>query len=170
AGHPILSGDGRVLATIADDTSGHHDAFCGTTTRAWNRQKYGDDALPEGAAPAGSDLLALAGAKHGLDERDIPPALSFFQGVRVDPDGALTWLGSAGAGTHIELIAELPLIVLVANVPHARDPRADYIVGPLRVHAWAGEPTSDLDERFAVSPERKRAYRNTIAYAELAGL
>ena len=34
-GHPLLSGDGRVLATILDDTSGRHDAFCGTSTAAW---------------------------------------------------------------------------------------------------------------------------------------
>ena len=34
AGHPLLSGDGRVLATIVGDTSGHHDAFCGTSTEA----------------------------------------------------------------------------------------------------------------------------------------
>ena len=168
-GHPLLSGDGRVLATVAEDTSGHHDAFCGTTTHAWNREKYGD-ARPEGAAPAGSDLLALAGAKHGLEEPDIPPALTFFKGVHVEPDGALSWRGSAGAGTHIELIAELPLIVLIANVPHGRDPRLDYIVGPLHVHAWRGEATAPGDERFGATPERERAYLNTIAYAELAGL
>lgn len=168
-GHPLLSGDGRVLATIVGDTSGRHDAFCGTTTAAWNSRKYGDG-LPEGPYPAGADLLALGGAKHGLEWRDIPPAVSFFQGVRIAQDGALAWIGSAGAGASVDLLAELPLIVLVANVPHARDPRADYIVGPLRVHAWRGEPTSPEDARFREAPERERAYRNTIAYAELAGL
>lgn len=169
AGHPLLSGDGRVLATIADDTSGRHDAFCGTTTPAWNLAKYGD-AQPEGPSPAGSDLLALGGAKHGLGLRDIPPALSFFQGVRVEADGGLSWLGSAGPATHVDLVAELPLIVLLANVPHARDPRSGYVVGALRVHAWRGSATGPGDAWFAGTPERERAYRNTIAYAELAGL
>lgn len=168
-GHPLLSGDGRVLATLVADTSGRHDAFCGTTTPAWNRAKYGD-ARPEGPAPAGSDLLALAGSKHGLSVRDLPPALTFFQGVRVADHGRLDWQGSAGAGAHVELLAELPLIVLLADVPHARDPRADYVVGPLRVHAWRDAATSPADARFAETPERERAYRNTIAYAELAGL
>lgn len=169
AGHPLLSGDGRVLATIVADTSGRHDAFCGTTTAAWNARKYGDG-LPEGPSPAGADLLALGAAKHGLDRRDIPPAVSFFQGVRVAADGALDWTGSSGAGTRVDLLAELPLIVLVANVPHARDPRDDYIVGPLRVHAWSSSPTSPGDPGFAETPERERAYHNTIAYAALAGL
>jgi urea carboxylase-associated protein 2 len=169
AGHPLLSGDGRVLATLIDDTSGHHDAFCGTTSDAWNIRKYGD-ALPEGASPSGHALLRLAGSKHGLTSRDLPPAVTFFQGVRVEGDGSLSWTGSAGPGARVDLRAELPLIVLVANVPHALDPREDYIVGPLRVTAWAEHATGEGDDVFGASPERERAYRNTIAYAELAGL
>lgn len=167
--HPLLSGDGRVLATLVDDTSGRHDAFCGASSEAWNREKYGDGAS-EGASPAGSALLAMAGTKHGLTRRDLPPAVTFFQGVRVDDDGSFTWLGSAGAGARVDLLAELPLIVLVSNAPHPRDPREDYVVGPLRVHAWRSRPTSPGDDAFAASPERERAYRNSIAYADLAGL
>jgi len=167
--HPLLSGDGRVLATVVADTSGRHDAFCGTTSDAWNVRKYGD-ALPEGPSPSGLGLLRLGAAKHGLTIRDLPPAVTFFQGVRVEETGALSWTGSAGPGTSVDLLAELPLVVLVANVPHARDPRPDYVVGPLRVHAWRSAPTGPQDERFAATPERERAYRNTIAYAELSGL
>ncbi|SDZ42348.1 urea amidolyase associated protein UAAP1 [Herbiconiux ginsengi] len=168
-GHPLLSGDGRVLATIVADTSGRHDAFCGTTSDAWNTRKYGD-ARPEGASPSGQALLGLAASKHGLALRDLPPAVTFFQGVRVEHDGALRWQGSAGGGGSVELRAELPLIVLIANVPHALDPRDDYVVGPLRVMAWRDRVTGEDDEVFRASPERERAYRNTIAYAELAGL
>ena len=91
--------------------------------------------------------------------------MSFFQGVRVEEDGAFRWLGSAGAGTSVDLLAELPLIVLVANVPHPLDPRADYVVGPLRVHAWRSTSTSPADERFDASPERRRVL-NTLEYAE----
>ncbi|MFT4307064.1 MAG: DUF1989 domain-containing protein [Microbacterium sp.] len=169
AGHPLLSGDGRVLATIVADTSGHHDAFCGTTSDAWNQRRYGD-ARPEGASPSGHSLLRLAAAKHALTSRDLPPAVTFFQGVRVDADGALRWQGSAGPATHVDLVAELPLVVLIANVPHAADPRDDYVVGPLRVVAWAAAPTAESDPWFAATPERERAYRNTISYAALAGL
>lgn len=169
AGHPLLSGDGRVLASIVGDTSGHHDAFCGTTTEAWCLQKYGD-AAPEGPFPAGRSLFVKAAAKHGLAPRDLPPSVSFFQGVRVDADGAFEWRGSAGEGKSVELLAELPLLVLVANVPHPLDPRADYVVGPLRVHAWRSKPTGPDDDRFQVTPEAHRAYLNTIDYAEARGL
>ncbi len=168
AGHPLLSGDGRVLATVVADTSGAHDAFCGTSTDAWNQHKYGN-ARPEGGFPSGRALFLKAAAKHGLSRRDLPPSVSFFQGVRVAADGELCWGGPAGAGTYVELVAELPLLVLVANVAHPLDPRADYIVGPLRVHAWRGRPTGPSDSRHTATPELNRAYLNTIDYSEARG-
>lgn len=168
-GHPLLSGDGRVLATIVADTSGHHDAFCGTSSDAYAIERYGD-AAPEGPSPSGHGLLRLAASKHGLTVRDLPPAVSFFQGVRANAEGDLEWLGSAGPGASVELVAELPLIVLVANVPHPLDPRDDYVVGPLQVTAWASRPTDEGDAVFSLTPERERAYRNSITYAALAGL
>ena len=90
--------------------------------------------------------------------------------MRVEADGTLAFLGSAGAGTHVELVAELPLLILVANVPHPLDPSDDYVVGPLRVHAWRGAATGEGDPRFSASPELHRAYLNSIDYAEARGL
>ena len=171
AGHPLLSGDGRVLATIAADTSGRHDAFCGTSSDEWVRTRHGN-AAPEGPSPSGPGLFTLAGAKHGLTRRDLPPSISFFQGVHVGEDGALRWLGSAGPGTGVDLVAELPLLVLVANVPHPLDPRPGYVVGPLRVHAWRAEPTDPAATPAgrAPAPELHRAYLNTVEYAQARGL
>jgi uncharacterized protein len=169
AGHPLLSGDGRVLATIAADTSGHHDAFCGSSSDELNEHRYGS-AAPQGFSPSGRSLFTLAAAKHGLTPRDLPPSVSFFQGVRIEDDGALTFLGSGGAGTFVELIAELPLLILIANVAHPLDPSPDYVVGPLRIHAWRGPATGPLDARFTSTPELNRAYLNTIDYTEARGL
>lgn len=163
--HPLLSGDGRVLATIARDTSGHHDAFCGTSSAAWNDRKYGSS-VPEGPAPAGRSLFVLGAAKHGLTPRDLPPSVSFFQGARVDEDGAARFTGSAGPGSTVELVAELPLVILLANVPHPLDPRPSYTVGPLRVHAWPSRATGPGDPAYDASPERTRAYLNTLDYWE----
>lgn len=167
--HPLLSGDGRVLATMTRDTSGSHDAFCGTSTDAWNKKKFGASAS-ESPAPSGRSLFTLAAAKHGLGQRDLPPSVSFFQGVRVGPDGDVLFTGSAGPGTFVVLTAELPIIVLVANVPHPSDPRESYTVGPLRIHAWRSTPTGPGDAAYDASPERTRAYLNTIDYAEAGGL
>lgn len=167
--HPLLSGDGRVLATIVADTSGRHDTLCGTSTGALNRARYGDSA-PQGPSPSGRELFVLAAAKHGLGPRDLPPSVSFFQGVRVEPDGGLRFVGNAGPGRSVDLLAELPLIVLVANVPHPVDPRPDHNVGPLRVHAWRSRPTGPDDPRWDAGPELHRAYLNTLDYAQARGI
>ena len=164
-GHPLLSGDGRVLATIVADSSGHHDAFCGTTSDAWNVRRYGD-AAPQGPSPSGRGLLTLAASKHGLGPRDLAPSVSFFQGVRVEPDGGFRWLGSAGPGRSVDLLAEMPLVVLLANTAHPLDPRPGFTVGPLRVHAWRSAPTGPGDARFTATPELHRAYLNTLDHLE----
>ncbi|WOQ17226.1 urea amidolyase associated protein UAAP1 [Raineyella sp. W15-4] len=169
AGHPLLSGDGRVLATVLADDSGHHDGFCGSLSDAAARAKYGASA-PQSASPSGRALFTLAAAKHGLTPRDLPPSVSFFQGVRVDADGTLTFTGSAGPGRSVELVAELPLLVLIATSPHPLDPRPGYTNGPLRVHAWRGEPTTAGDPRWDATPEIHRAYLNTADYLTARGL
>jgi hypothetical protein len=169
AGHPLLSGDGRVLATIMADDSGCHDALCGTSTAQANQARYGSSA-PQGPSPSGRELFTLAAAKHGLGPRDLPPSVSFFKGVRVGQDGGLTFAGGAGPGTSVELLAELPLIILVANVPHPVDPRPRYTCGPLRVHAWKSQPTGPADPRWDASPEALRYYLNTAGYAAARGI
>lgn len=171
-GHPLLSGDGRVLATIAKDTSKHHDTFCGYVTDLMADQKWGDHRIHT-IFPSGQALFEQAAAKHNLTERDLPPSISFFKGVHVESDGTTTFTGSSGAGAVVDLVAELPLIILIANSPHPLDPREDYVSGPLRIHAWKSVPTSSegpTSKWFDATPERHRAYLNTIDYAVARGL
>jgi len=59
AGHPLLSDQGRVLATVVRDTSRRHDALCGTSARP---------------------LFVLAAAKHDLGPRDVPRACRSSEG------------------------------------------------------------------------------------------
>jgi hypothetical protein len=70
----------------------------------------------------------------------------------------------------VELLAELPLIVLIANVPHPVDPRPEYTSGLLRVHAWKSEPTKPGDKYWDATPESGRAYQNTADYATARGI
>lgn len=169
AGGLLLSDQGRVLATVTADTSGRHDALCGTSTLARNTARYGDGA-PQSASPAGRELFKLAAAKNGLGPRDLPPSVSFFQGVRVGGGGELEFTGSAGPGASVTLRAEQPLTVLIANVPHPLDPRPDYVSTPLRVLAWRGEPTAPGDPLWDATPEGRRAFLNTAEFCAARGL
>jgi uncharacterized protein YcgI (DUF1989 family) len=146
-GHPLLSDQGRVLATIVADDSGRHDAVCG------------------GGPEARERFINLA-AKHGLEPRDLPPTISFFQGVRVQDDGSLTYLGSAGAGCAVTLRCELPVIALIADVRHPVAPVDAMEVTPLEVLAWRGNPALPGDPLLDATPELHRALENTLDYWE----
>jgi uncharacterized protein YcgI (DUF1989 family) len=140
----LLSDQGRVLASIVE-SDGEHDALCGTSER-------------------GRSLFTLAAAKNGLTPRDLPPSLSFFQGVRVRPDGRLDFRGPAG--TSVTLRAELPLVVLIANTAH---PLGESCTR-LAVTAWRGEPTGPDDPLWTNTPEGRRAFENTVGYLAARGL
>ncbi|MYV58145.1 urea amidolyase associated protein UAAP1 [Streptomyces sp. SID3212] len=161
AGRLLLSDQGRVLASLVTDTTGgRHDALCGTSTLRRNTERYGDGA-PHSATPAGRELLKLAALKHGLGPRDLPPSVSFFQGVEVREDGTLAFTGSYGPGGSVTLRAEQNLTVLIANVPHPLDPRPAYTSTPLEVLAWAAGPTPPGDPVREATPEGRRAFLNT---------
>ncbi|WP_306365582.1 DUF1989 domain-containing protein [Nocardia sp. CC227C] len=136
-GHPLLSDQGRILATVVADSSGHHDTLCGPNSEA--RQ-----------------LLRLAAAKHGLSPRDIGPTVSFFRGARVAADGALTPTGNAGAGAAVDLLVHLPVTVLIADAAHPLD---DTPVTALDVVAWSAP--GELPRVHNTDPEYRRAVENT---------
>ncbi len=143
----LLSDQGRALASIAAFTGGH-DTLCGTSA-------------------AGRALFTLAAAKNGLTPRDLPPSLSFFQGVHVEPNGDLTVVDSAQPGASLTLRMELPVIVLLANVAHPLTPDAP--IGSLEVAAWPGQATGPADPLWSSTPEGRRAFENTAAYLDAKG-
>jgi urea carboxylase-associated protein 2 len=161
AGSLLLSDMGRVLLSIVADTSGRHDALCGGSNRATNSARYGNGGI-HGEHPNARDRFAVALAKHGLDRRDIVPNVNFFKGVVVAPDGALRFSDEpSGVGAYVELRAELPVLMVVANTPHVLDPRAAYTIGPLRVSAWHDRPTVRTDPAWTATPEAERAFLQT---------
>jgi urea carboxylase-associated protein 2 len=170
AGRLLLSDQGRVLASVVADSSGRHDALCGTSTLERNARRYGDG-TPQSPSPAGRELFKLAAAKHGLTPRDLPPSLSFFQGVKVrEDDGRLEFTGSAGPGAAVTLRAEQDVTVLIANVPHPVDPRPTYRCTELEVLAWQATPTAAGDPLWESSPEGRRAFLNTFELLASRGI
>jgi uncharacterized protein YcgI (DUF1989 family) len=144
----LLSDQARVLATVISDESGRHDALCGTSAD-------------------GLTAFTVAAAKHGLTPRDLPPSLSLFQGVRVGESGDLEFQGSAGPGRSVTLRAELPILVLIANVAH---PLGTDQVSTLRVIAWRAKPSTPDSPEWTATPEARRAFENTADYLTARGL
>jgi urea carboxylase-associated protein 2 len=161
AGSLLLSDMGRVLLSVLADTSGTHDALCGGSNRTRNEEKYGNGSV-HGDHPNARDRFAVALAKHGLGRRDIVPNVNLFKGVTVDGDGRLRFRDDAPRpGAYVELRAEMPVLVVVANTPHVLDPRAGYHVTPLRISAWSDQATTREDPAWAATPEGERAYLQT---------
>jgi urea carboxylase-associated protein 2 len=164
AGKLLLSDMGRVLMSLIEDDAGTHDAFCGTSNAATNAAKYGNG-MNSGPTPNGRDRFLLGAAKHGLQRRDVHPCLNLFKGARIEADGAITpQIGPFTPGRCLILRAEMDLIVVIANVPHVLDPRADYTVTPLRATAWRGAVTLTDDPIRTATPEGLRAFENVEDY------
>lgn len=137
-GHPLLSDQGRVLATVVADTSRHHDTLCGMTV-------------------AGQAQMLLGVHKHGLDIRDVAPSVSFFKGARVQADGGLVYTGTAGPGGSVDLLIHLPVVVVLVNGDHPLDP--DPAGTDLDVLAWRAD--DELSTPANDEPEYLRALFNT---------
>ncbi|RJT80053.1 DUF1989 domain-containing protein [Arthrobacter cheniae] len=163
-GHPLLSDAGRVLATIVEDTSVHHDALTGATTLAGNTAKYGAGTA-HSASPAARELLTLGALKNGLGPRDVAPSLTLFKGIRVHDDGSIRFSGSTGTETHVDLLLQLDTVVVLANTAHPLDPRTDFTGTAVELAAWrAPEDLTALADGSLVgplAPEHLQALNNT---------
>jgi len=160
----LLSDMGRVLLSFVEDTSGRHDALCGASNARSNAEKYGDGSV-FGPCPSVRDRFAQALGKQGLGRRDICPNINLFKRVRVAPDGSLEFDASPGlAGEHVELRAEMRVLVVLVNAPHVLDPRCTYLSGMIRLLARRGRATPEPDAIRNSSPERLRAFQNVEDY------
>lgn len=164
AGKLLLSDMGRVLFSILADDAGTHDTFCGTSNPATNAAKYGEG-RNSGAFPSGRDRFLLGAAKHGLGRRDVHPCVNLFKGAKIEADGTITpEVGPFAPGRSVVLRAEMDVIVVIANVPHVLDPRAEWSVTPLRATAWRGPVTAEDDPVRGATPEGLRAFTNVEDY------
>ncbi len=161
----LLSDMGRVLMSIARDTTGGtHDTFSGTSNAYTNTAKYGDG-RNSGQFPNGRDRFLLGGAKHGLQRRDIHAAITLFKGAMITDDGTIEpQIGPFEPGREVVLRAEMDVIVVIANVPHVLDPRPEYAVTPLRLTAWRGPVAAEDDPIRTATPEGLRAFLNVEDY------
>lgn len=159
-GKLLLSDMGRVLMSIVEDTCQMHDAFCGASNAKTNAAKSGTGENYS-ASPNARDRFLLALAKHGLGRRDVMPNINFFKHVRIETDGATTFIQeSSKPGDIVRLRAEMDLLVVIANTPHVLDPRQTYTCTPLRLTAWRGQLTPMDDPIRTATPENTRAFEN----------
>jgi uncharacterized protein len=135
-GSVLRSNRGRALLTIVDDTCGRHDTLGGACSAESNTVRYALDKRHMHSC-RDSFLLALARADGSLGKRDLPSNINFFMNVPVTPAGGLTFAdGISAAGRHVELRAEMDVLVLISNCPQLNNPCNAFNPTPVRVLCW----------------------------------
>ena len=160
AGRLLLSDMGRVLMSVLADDAATHDPLCGPSNARtpgvgpnWSRR------------PNARDRLLLGAAKFGLGRKDVHPCINWFKGVRVGRDGTISvQLGPFAPGRSVLLRAEMNVVVVLANCPHALDRREGYLATPVRISAWRGAITPLDDPIRNATPEAFRAFLNVEEY------
>lgn len=167
-GHCLYSDMGRILVSIADDSLGWHDAFCGVSDGALCTAKYGVARYQEHRNAChrnGRDSLLVELGKWGMGLPDLVANVNFFSKVAVDAEGGLRYVaGHSQAGSHVELRAEMDTLVVLDTCPHPLDPSTRWAPGAVRCDIrWVGAPADDDVCRLS-RPENARGYANNERY------
>jgi len=123
-GHVLYSDVARPLMTIVEDTAGGHDTIGGCCSEPSNRLLYG----VEGRTGCRENFLKAL-ADHGMGRADIVPNVNFFCRVPVGVDNRLADTvftpGASHAGDHVDLRAEMDVLVVLSNCPQVNNPCND---------------------------------------------
>jgi len=143
-GAVVYSDDARPMLTITADTCGCHDLLAGTCSQGLNRMRYG---IADG--PNCRANLAAVMAPYGVGMREIPYTFNVFMNVPVAADGSIQVIAPRSRpGDHIDLRAEMDLIVAISNCPQERNICNNFHATRLglMVFASAGEASNSLDQ------------------------
>ncbi|NOV01708.1 urea amidolyase associated protein UAAP1 [Paenibacillus planticolens] len=172
-GHVLMSDNGRVLASIVEDSIGWHDPLGGYTSRAGTDAKYGATTYQElrnERLRSGQENFAVELVRNGLNMRDMMPVLNLFSKVFCDEQGEMHFSpGHCPAGASVALRTELDTLLVLSNTPNPLDPRTSYPSVPVKMEVLQAEPVGENDVCVNYRPENRRAFENTWEYHTLLG-
>ena len=132
-GSRLQSNLGRTLMTIVEDTCGRHDTLGGACSAESNTVRYVHEKRYMHSC-RDNFLQALQQHELGLGKRDLPANINFFMNVPVTPQGGLTFAdGISAAGRHVQMRADMDVLVLISNCPQLNNPCNAYNPTPIRL-------------------------------------
>lgn len=164
-GHVLMSDMGRVLFSIVEDTVGWHDPLGGHGNATALQRKYGvrtyQQARNAWYRNAHDNFLVELG-KHGLGARDLMANVNFFSRLDADDEGRLHFHpANSKAGDHVDLRAEMDVLVVLDTCQHPMDPHPAYAPRPVRLSLWQTPPPAGDDFCRNFRPENGRAFALT---------
>lgn len=173
-GNVLMSDNGRVLASIVDDSLGWHDPICGYTTRAATDEKYGTTNYQEMRNEwlrSGQENFAVELVRNGLGMRDLMPVVNLFSKVFCDDNGDMHFSTEhCRAGATVTLRTEMDILLVLSNTPNPLDPGTAYPSVPVKLEVLPAAPVDSLDYCVNYRPENRHAFENTWEYYNLLGL
>ncbi|GLX67898.1 urea amidolyase associated protein UAAP1 [Paenibacillus glycanilyticus] len=173
-GNTLMSDNGRVLASLVEDSLGWHDTICGYTTRALTDRKYGKTTYQESRNEwfrSGQENFAVELTRNGLGVRDMSPVVNLFSKVYVDNEGQMHGVPDhCPAGATVVLRTEMDILLVISNTPNPLDSRTEYPSVPVHIEVSTAEPVNDEDYCLNFRPENRRAFENTWDYYKLLEL
>jgi urea carboxylase-associated protein 1 len=134
-GHVLYSDRARPMMTIVDDTVGINDVICGSCSLALDLVRYGEEKATRGCM----DLFEDAVRPWGLARKDVPMCLNIFLDYPVEDEGLVATSPShpvSDPGDHLDLRAEMDLLVAVTACPQENNPCNGYHPTPIRVAVY----------------------------------
>lgn len=133
-GHILYSDRARPMMTIVEDTVGVNDVICGSCSYALDVVRYGEDKASQGCM----DLFEQSIRPWGLERKDVPMCFNIFLDYPVDAEGrvAIDRDPVSKPGDHIDLRADMDLLVSITACPQENNPCNGYNPTPIRVAVY----------------------------------
>ena len=133
-GTQLFSNEGVPMMTITASTCAYHDTVGGTCSREVNSIRYGHHTAHQHAC---ADNFLDAALRLGMSKRDIVANVNFFMNVPVADDGTMGIVdGISAPGLHVDLLAEIDVLVLISNCPQINNPCNGFNPTPIEVLIW----------------------------------
>jgi uncharacterized protein YcgI (DUF1989 family) len=121
--------------TVVEDSCGRHDTIYGCCSIELDKVRYGTIKTRGCRSNFEYEM-----AKHGLGPEHIVSNVNFFMSVPVAADGAVTIAeGRSKPGDHVDLRAEMDLLVVISNCPETDNPAAGGQPTPVRAIVYTPE-------------------------------
>ena len=170
-GNVLMSDNGRVLASIVEDSLGWHDTITGYTTRGLTDERYGTTTFQElrnSWLRSGQENFAVELVRNGLGMRDLVPNVNLFSKVYCDEAGDMHYVEDhCPKGATVTLRTEMDVLLVLSNTPNPLDKRSFYPSVPVALEVLQADPVESDDECVNFRGENRRAFENTWEYDAL---
>lgn len=173
-GNVLMSDNGRVFASIVEDSLGWHDTISGYSTRKMIDEKYGKTTYQKNGNDwhrSGEENFAVELVRNNMSLRDLVPCVNLFSKVYVEEDGSMHYEHEhCKKGATVTLRTEMDIILILSNTPNSLDESNEYPSVPVTIEVYDAPEVDLTDECVNHRPENYRAFENTWDYNNLLGI